>query len=441
MKSTSVIHRFFLLTALFPILAYSAFAQSPWRSIAQPTTKDLRRLSFIDSATGWVCGREGVIFRTTTGGSSWEQQHSGVTGDFHCLFMLNDRYGWGLCWDDYIDTATFFGTRIIRTTNGGNTWHAAQYPIWGKYFHALTFFDSLDGWMVGEGGDIEKTTDGGLTWTRARVDSSELSQMAILNVRFFSKEVGFGMGGALDFAGALWVTTNAGENWFVLNVSPEPVYEMHFVDSLNFIGIAGDFDFGASMIRSSDGGRTWEYTYLAIFGQPRAMSWRTPREAWVPVGNTLMVTYDTARTWNIVDTLGWRIPYDLTFTDSLTGYLVTDSGFVYKYKNRVMEATEPNEMLPAVFSLEQNYPNPFNPTTTIEFSLPKSSEASLKIFDILGREVATLVNEHLNAGTFKTEWDAKNMPSGTYFYRLQAGDASTGSARSFVATKKLLLLR
>ncbi len=85
------------------------------------------------------------------------------------------------------------------------------------------------------------------------------------------------------------------------------------------------------------------------------------------------------------------------------------------------------------YSLAQNYPNPFNPATTIEFSLPRSSEATLKIYDLLGREVATLVNERLHAGTFKTEWDAKNMPSGTYFYRIQTGD--------FVATKKLILMK
>jgi len=83
--------------------------------------------------------------------------------------------------------------------------------------------------------------------------------------------------------------------------------------------------------------------------------------------------------------------------------------------------------------LRQNYPNPFNPITSISFSLPLKSFISLKIFDLLGREVATIVSEQLSAGNHAIKWNAVNMSSGIYFYRLQAG--------SFTETKKLVLLR
>lgn len=89
--------------------------------------------------------------------------------------------------------------------------------------------------------------------------------------------------------------------------------------------------------------------------------------------------------------------------------------------------------IPKEFSLAQNYPNPFNPATTIEFSLPRSELATLKIFNLLGEEVATLVNEVRPAGTYRIGWNASGSPSGVYIYRLQAGD--------FTATKKLILLR
>jgi hypothetical protein len=88
---------------------------------------------------------------------------------------------------------------------------------------------------------------------------------------------------------------------------------------------------------------------------------------------------------------------------------------------------------PKKFMLSQNYPNPFNPATTISFSLAKSSFVSLKIFDLLGREVATIVSEEMSAGSYSRQWNAANMTSGIYFYRLQAG--------SFTETKKLILLR
>jgi len=89
--------------------------------------------------------------------------------------------------------------------------------------------------------------------------------------------------------------------------------------------------------------------------------------------------------------------------------------------------------IPKVFSLKQNYPNPFNPTTTIEFSLPHTEQVTLKIYNILGEEVAALVSEKLPAGKYKYEWDARGLASGMYFYKLEAGD--------FVQTKKMLLIR
>ena len=85
------------------------------------------------------------------------------------------------------------------------------------------------------------------------------------------------------------------------------------------------------------------------------------------------------------------------------------------------------------FTLNQNYPNPFNPSTTIEFDLPMSSEVTLKIFNILGEEVVTLVSDRLSAGTYSSNWDASNLASGVYLYRLQAGD--------YVETRKMVLMR
>ncbi len=94
---------------------------------------------------------------------------------------------------------------------------------------------------------------------------------------------------------------------------------------------------------------------------------------------------------------------------------------------------EPNSGLPMSYSLSQNYPNPFNPSTTINFALPKSGNVSLVVYDILGREVAHLVNGELQAGYHKVEFNADNLASGVYFYRLKAGD--------FVSVKKLMLLK
>ncbi len=90
-------------------------------------------------------------------------------------------------------------------------------------------------------------------------------------------------------------------------------------------------------------------------------------------------------------------------------------------------------LLPEVYALKQNYPNPFNPTTTIEFAIPQKEFVTLKVYDLLGREVETLVSETLEAGSYKTRFDAGKLASGMYVYRLQAG--------SFSDAKKLMLVR
>lgn len=102
---------------------------------------------------------------------------------------------------------------------------------------------------------------------------------------------------------------------------------------------------------------------------------------------------------------------------------------------------ETKQELPKEYALFQNYPNPFNPSTTISYSLPRAAFVSLRVFNTLGQEVAVLVNEQKGIGYHVVNWQAANAPSGVYFCRLQAGDASTGSARGFVGTKKVILLK
>jgi hypothetical protein len=90
-----------------------------------------------------------------------------------------------------------------------------------------------------------------------------------------------------------------------------------------------------------------------------------------------------------------------------------------------------NNQVPQAYSLEQNYPNPFNPVTTINYAIPKAGKVELKIYDVLGREVAVLVNEFKQAGSYKADFDASNLASGVYLYTLRSGD--------FTASKKMIL--
>lgn len=113
---------------------------------------------------------------------------------------------------------------------------------------------------------------------------------------------------------------------------------------------------------------------------------------------------------------------------------VNSVGFWYLQSHMLatdVEQTTSN--LPKEYRLQQNYPNPFNSTTTIQFALPKRLAVTLKLYDIQGREVATLVDEELEPDEYKVTFDAEGLPSGIYFYRIQA--------KGFVQTKKLTLLQ
>jgi plastocyanin len=98
-------------------------------------------------------------------------------------------------------------------------------------------------------------------------------------------------------------------------------------------------------------------------------------------------------------------------------------------------------LLPAAFGLEQNFPNPFNPTTVLSYRLPVASKVNLNIYDILGRKIATLVDEVEPAGSHRIVWNASDVSSGIYFYRLQAFDASGSRSGAFIETKKLVVLK
>ena len=417
---------------------FLAFAQSPWVKLNRPTTKNLSRVCFIDSVQGWVAGDSGGVFRTTNGGQSWKAQDTKITNSIFDLFMLDRRYGWAVALRYQQDTS-WYGTVLLRTTNGGDTW--AQKNLPGEYFYTVAFFDSVNGWMAGHQGKLRRTTDAGTTWTAAVVDSSSVSSFPIIHLDFYSRNYGFALGGFIDAAGIMWRTTNGGERWAATNPGGdgEPLHGLHYIDSLNLIAVGGDFDLGSGMVRSEDGGQTWQYTYLGIWGEARAIAFRTPGEGFVPLGfpGTYMVTTDTGRTWHDFPTPDTGAVFDVKFPDSLHGYMVGAHGTILKYNPGITSVRPVTPDRPEAASLYQNYPNPFNPGTTISFILPHSSFATVRVFDVLGRKVATLLSGNEAAGVHEVEFNGDGYPSGVYYYEL-----TTTSARDrMTQVRKMLLVK
>ncbi|MDZ4712841.1 MAG: T9SS type A sorting domain-containing protein [bacterium] len=126
--------------------------------------------------------------------------------------------------------------------------------------------------------------------------------------------------------------------------------------------------------------------------------------------------------------------YDLFFINKDTGFACGDSGVVLRIINAsTVGVSNISNEIPSDYQLYQNYPNPFNPKTIINYQIPMFSNVILKIYDILGNEVVTLVNEKQNAGIYEAEFDGSGLASGIYFYRLIAGE--------FIHTKRMTLVK
>jgi hypothetical protein len=109
-------------------------------------------------------------------------------------------------------------------------------------------------------------------------------------------------------------------------------------------------------------------------------------------------------------------------------------GFWYVYKQSTLtDVAQEEETIPTVFKLEQNYPNPFNPSTVIKFAVPEMGNVLIKIYDLLGEEVTSLVNEEMEAGWYRREFNGSGYSSGIYIYRMQAGN--------YISTKKMILIK
>jgi hypothetical protein len=199
--------------------------------------------------------------------------------------------------------------------------------------------------------------------------------------------------------GATWTSPSSG-------ITALP-YGICFVDAMTGT-VVGEYDGGAgtAIFRTTDGGATW--TPQSI-GTTNCFSMGLSSVSFSDADNGTAVGWEK-------DTTGKYRPL----------ILHTTTGGIASIGGRTGE-------MPISFFLAQNYPNPFNPSTTIKFDLPTSSRVRLTVYDMLGREVAVLVNERRGAGVHEVRFDGSNLASGVYFYRLTAEDV--------VQTKKLVIVQ
>lgn len=431
--------KFLLSCILFMlILPGYLFPQEYWIRQPSPTNRWFIQSAFTDTLNGWVAGDSGVIIHTSNGGLTWVTQNSGLDIPLSNIFFLNKRLGWSIA-----NHLIYPSSIILKTTDGGNNWTSTPYEDTLTMLSTIMFLDSLTGFIGGQWGTILKTTDAGHNWNRCEIDTGVYANRTINKFVFYNYQYGFAGGGIMDAGGVVWKTTDFGLHWNSQYVSPEPVDDMLLIDSQTAIGSGGDFELGLGIVKTNNAGLSWDYYQLLVFGIGYSISSRTKNDIWVALGygSHWMRTLDTGKTYQpipVPDTCGI---YDVNFIDSMHGWAFGTYGAIYKFNTSTIGIHQLSSNVPGQFMLYQNYPNPFNPATKIKFDIPDFPEIKgvrgmsirLTIFDILGHEIATLVNTQLQPGTYEIGWNGINFPSGIYFYRLTTED--------FSESKRMVLIK
>jgi len=445
-------------------------AGATWLSQTSGTTVTLTHLWFVNASTGWVVGDNGTILKTTNGGSSWLPQSSSTTAALKCVYFRDAQVGWiggangtflktndgGATWTSapLPTTATVTGgwspamNKIVltcsdgtalRTSNDGVTWQT-QWLNNSLPMNAVHFVDANYGWAVGANGRVKMTSSGGDVWYIQESGTTE----NLYAVYFINSDTGWVAGSN----GLVKWTTNGGATWSVQNsFATETLRGLWFLSGQHGYAVGmnttvREYGFNPLPVQLAS------FTATVLSGNAVRLDWRT-------VGEVNNYGFEVQRAENAPANFatipGSFIPghgatgepHDYTFTDvnvpngrlsyrlkqiDLDGSVHHSEPIVVDVLTGVGDGEQPTR-----FALKQNYPNPFNPTTTIEFSLAQPSVVSLKVYNTLGEEGATLVAGELREGNYRKVFDASSLSSGVYLYKLTAG--------SFVQTRKLMLMK
>lgn len=410
-----------------------AYASDAWTILTAPTDRDLNRLAFVDDSHGWVVGAAGTILQTADGGASWTAQACPVTEDVVDIRMLPGGTGWALSheiggfpWNSH--------STVLKTVDQGENW--VVQAEFDHLYWSLDFTNERHGLLVGDQGEIMITEDGGASWAAAHITDQQTALFSVREVQFHSPTFVLAMGGQYDVTGILWQSEDGGQNWTHTRVSGEPVFASHVFDDQNIVCMGGDLDYGAQMVRTSTGASgTWQYTDLKIWGQATAVAFRDDVEGWAPLGTaaTYLYTGDGGATWTSMPSPASAMLNDVVFTSENVGYMAGRDGVILRYNGAGATgiSVHPADGPSAV--LFQNAPNPFPTQTQFAFRVAQTGPVSLKIYDLAGREVATVVNDELVPGEYTREFEVGPLASGVYYYRLTTPNT--------VQTRQMVILK
>jgi photosystem II stability/assembly factor-like uncharacterized protein len=426
------------------LITQLTYSQSGWVRQNLSPNLELDGVYFTNEYTGYVGGSwydTTILYKTTNAGLNWQSIFYYGFGGYATVCFLNDNTGLATCYG------------IIKTTNAGLNWDLKFHSP--AILFSLVFPSTDTGYACGKYNTMIKTTNGGENWY-TQVNNGGHHQ----NLCFVDNNTGF----TVSEQNFVMKTTNGGGNWIMKSINDTAyLYSVAFINANT--GFCGGWHYTNFYIaKTTNSGENWTENINGTNGRVYRMKFVNNQTGYA-VGTAFLKTTNTGETWQIQEDLSGSIElYSVYFVNELTGYACgidhsNNKGVLYK----TTTGGEPigiqpitNEV-PKQFILNQNYPNPFNPVTKIKFDIPskvKSEKSNaplssigegqgvrLIVYDILGREVAVLVNEQLNSGVYEVEWNGSQYSSGIYFYQLNITDASAPLSIIYSETKKMVLLK
>ena len=416
----------------------------------------------------YAIGSSNVLLKTTDEGNSWTLLTELPDASIYCMQVINDKN---------IYAGAFSGL-FYKSTDSGKNWTANYVSLDGVCvtFRDIHFFDENNGVAVCSNRRVLFTNNAGNSWTEVLEDTSE-SKCINYDVHFVNNNLGFIASTNALSNGTIYKTTDGGMNWDLLpNVFEKSIYAIWFVNETH--GVAAGYkgriyyttDGGASWLdptinnvpddkkendlksisfydenngfivgkqiglKTTDGGLTWEYVDIA--GNEKTFTQVSYQNANTIYSLSAKLLYKTedGTTWNDVydSSIMTESLSCIDFNSNSEVWLGSYGGIIYTNASPTgIERID--DVLPADYELAQNYPNPFNPVTTIKYKLASAGKVEISVYNILGKLIKNLVNEYQTAGTYKTDFNASNLSSGVYFYRLNVNGSTN--------IKKMILMK
>ncbi|MCX7833430.1 MAG: T9SS type A sorting domain-containing protein [Ignavibacteria bacterium] len=429
------------LLILSSLILFFIYLKNPndcfgWYSLYSGTSRNLNDVIFININTGWV-GGDSILIKTTNGGINWIIQQLPVQITVRSIYFTNENEGF-ILGDWMSSTPSESKIYFLKTTNSGNSWsiiNLHQVQSIGTIAYSKNFIIVTDNVILktyseftgsSSSGRILKSTNGGVNFYTV-LNFGDMS-----GVSFVDLNTGWAMGTASSSSPLFSVfkvfkTTNQGENWFNVYTDSQPSSGGLQGKAIKFFNQSTGYILATlgntRFMKTSNGGINWTTNQYNHYNN-RTMFFSDLNTGWIGGSSStgssnIRKTIDAGVMWIEQNQSGTGIINKLFFINNNIGWAVGNSGLILKTTNGGTSTIKSlSNSLPSEYLLKQNYPNPFNNLTKFEFHIPESADIKLIIYDLLGREIMSIVDESLQAGIYIVDFDASNLASGVYLYRL-----------------------